>query len=102
VQHKESGYIMVMKKLEKTEHPNTFECKKEIEILRDLSHPNIISYIGACVKEGRLHPLIEYVNGGTFDQLLQDTTITLTWCQRVQFAIDIASGIKYLHEKGWL
>ena len=45
---------------------------------------------------------LQYVNGGSLENLLQDHSISLSWTVRVQLAKDIAVGVAYLHRNGIL
>lgn len=41
----------------------------------------------------------QYINGGNLEQLL-DSPVPLSWSTRIQLALDIARGLRYLHSKG--
>lgn len=41
----------------------------------------------------------QYINGGNLEQLL-DSPVLLSWSTRIQLALDIARGLRYLHSKG--
>lgn len=43
------------------------------------------------------HILQQYINGGGLDTLLTDTTIHLSWSDKIGFALDVAKGMEYLH-----
>ncbi|XP_033105078.1 uncharacterized protein LOC117107485 [Anneissia japonica] len=62
----------------------------------------LIRYLGACVKEGRIHPLLEYISGGTLEEVLANCSIDISWKQRIKFAVDIAEGMTYLHSQNVL
>ncbi|XP_003392081.2 PREDICTED: dual specificity testis-specific protein kinase 1-like, partial [Amphimedon queenslandica] len=61
------------------------------------------SYIGSCIHNGQLHPLTEFVNGGTLKSLIQDVEKNpFPREQRIQLSLDMAMGMEYLHDNGML
>jgi len=52
--------------------------KKEITILKQCRHPNIVGYIGSYIKEGDLWLIMEYCSAGSLADILKVTKQCLT------------------------
>uniref|UniRef100_A0AAQ6AB49 Protein kinase domain-containing protein n=1 Tax=Amphiprion ocellaris TaxID=80972 RepID=A0AAQ6AB49_AMPOC len=68
--------------------------------LRIFSHPNILPVLGACQSPPSPHPIIitHYMPYGSLYNILhQGTTLVVDQSQAVKFALDIASGMAFLH-----
>eukprot|EP00049_Salpingoeca_infusionum_P014914 m.285555 g.285555 ORF g.285555 m.285555 type:complete len:732 (+) comp15776_c0_seq12:482-2677(+) len=75
--------------------PTTPGFEREVDVLRSLSHPNIISFIAAVPHP---HPIVmtAFCNGGTLYSFLHSESklYSLKWAQ--DRAIEIAKGMEYL------
>ncbi|XP_071947826.1 dual specificity testis-specific protein kinase 1-like [Antedon mediterranea] len=94
--------VMAVKIIKSKDRVDQQNMLRELELMNRLSHPKIVRYLGACVKEARIHPLLEYISGGTLEEVLANCSIDISWKQRIQFALDIAEGMTYLHSEGVL
>nr|XP_043611700.1 uncharacterized protein LOC122583349 [Erigeron canadensis] len=72
----------------------------EIELLSKCKHPNIVSLIGFCNEETEMILVYEYATNGSLEAYLgkNDNITNLTWDKRIKISIDIAHGLRYLHE----
>ncbi|UXI17697.1 hypothetical protein NH340_JMT03640 [Sarcoptes scabiei] len=120
VTHLPTGKIMVLKM---NKNPtNRGNALKEIELLNRLNHRNIVAFMGTVVHEGALHPLLEYINGGTLEQLVskffnRSETMSLKLEYRtnspkvhhlknvdqtfIKLMRDVCRGMSYLHSNGY-
>jgi serine/threonine protein kinase len=76
--------------------------EKEVQLMSSLHHPNIVMFLGASIVLPELCMLLEYCGHGCLmDFLVNDADhkipITMDLC--VKFDIDVARGVKYLHER---
>ena len=46
--------------------------------------------------------ILQYMNGGALEQLIQDLAVPLPMSLRLKLALDIARGMDYLHRHGML
>ncbi|XP_061722968.1 uncharacterized protein LOC133529288, partial [Cydia pomonella] len=97
VTHRDTGEVMVLKQLYRLDEGAQRNFLKEVAVLRSLSHPNVLRFIGVLYRDKRLHLVTEYVAGGTLYNLIQDTSTELSWTERVRLARDVAGGVGYLH-----
>ena len=71
----------------------------EIELMRELGHPNIIEYLGAQQTSGHLDILMEYVPGGSLHSHLKKFGAFDEPLIRL-YTRQILSGLEYLHNHG--
>jgi len=77
------------------------ELANELRILRSLQHPNIVSFLGACVEAevGDLALILELVEGPTVHDYVLDSKAVPSYVERYALVMGICSGLCYLHRQ---
>ena len=68
----------------------------QVEICCDLAHPNLVTMLGFATKP-ELLLMQELMEGSSIDQLLYTEKWKPTTPQILKVALDVASGMDYLH-----
>lgn len=71
--------------------------RQEAKLFSMLQHPNIIKLEGVCLEEPNLCLVMEYARGGTLNRALTGRRIPPHIL--VNWAVQIARGMQYLHEE---
>ncbi|CCW64280.1 unnamed protein product [Phytomonas sp. EM1] len=72
---------------------------KELSLMRQLDHPNIVKYLGEEIDDSCIRIYMEYVSAGSISSLLR-TFGSFQERQVVNFTRQILRGVAYLHSKG--
>ncbi|KAL1944514.1 hypothetical protein VTO73DRAFT_2944 [Trametes versicolor] len=72
--------------------------EREIELLRDLQHENIVQYHSSCIDDDHLNIFLEYVPGGSVTSLLRnygafEEPLVRNWVRQILL------GLNYLHSR---
>ncbi|XP_059663249.1 serine/threonine-protein kinase EDR1 isoform X2 [Cornus florida] len=78
---------------------NMMDFCNEISILSRLRHPNVILFLGACIKPPRLSMITEYMEMGSLYYLihLSGQKKKLSWRRRLKMLRDICRGLMCIH-----
>ncbi|XP_048580890.1 atrial natriuretic peptide receptor 1 isoform X2 [Nematostella vectensis] len=90
--------LVAVKKLRKTHVYLDRTVLLELKEVRDIQHPNINPFIGACVDTPNIWILTQYCNKGSLQDVLNNDSLKLDWMFQISFASDIARGMLYLHK----
>ncbi|KAH1260388.1 LysM domain receptor-like kinase 4 [Glycine max] len=73
------------------------DVSKEIELLSKVNHSNVIRLSGVCFNGGYWYLVYEYAANGYLSDWINIKGKFLSWTQRIQIALDVATGLDYLH-----
>lgn len=72
--------------------------RREIQITKQMQHPNIIRYLADGISQGAPFLAIEYVDGGTLDELIRNAHLgRLDLAQAVPLFIQLLEAVAYMH-----
>ncbi|KAK1401629.1 Mitogen-activated protein kinase kinase kinase NPK1 [Heracleum sosnowskyi] len=75
------------------------ELEEEVKLLKNLSHPNIVRYLGTVKEEEALNILLEFVSGGSISSLLGKFGSFPEAVIRM-YTKQLLLGLDYLHKNG--
>eukprot|EP00002_Diphylleia_rotans_P031219 TRINITY_DN6477_c0_g1_i6.p1 TRINITY_DN6477_c0_g1~~TRINITY_DN6477_c0_g1_i6.p1 ORF type:complete len:1093 (+),score=163.52 TRINITY_DN6477_c0_g1_i6:121-3399(+) len=93
------GVEVAIKKLTSAaiEKGSLVDFKQEISVMVGLRHPNILLYMGACFHPQMTCLVCEFMEKGSLYDVLMDEMRPLSYQTKVQYLLDIAKGMQYLH-----
>jgi tRNA A-37 threonylcarbamoyl transferase component Bud32 len=73
--------------------------REEAALLAELRHPNVVLFIGACVRSPNVCIVTEWIRKGSLRDVLADGSVKLPWPTRLGVVKGIALGLAYLHSQ---
>lgn len=73
------------------------DLRKELKLMRDLSHPNLCAFVGAVIENPNISILNEYCPRGSLQDILENDEIKLDDMFVASMTSDIIKGVIYLH-----
>lgn len=97
---KETGAIVAVKIIPLTDNDEIESIQKEIAILRDCNHPNIVKYYGSCRAPDALWIAMEYCAGGSVSDVMHALGRPLEEGMIAYICGEALKGLTYLHSTG--
>ncbi|XP_041008371.1 probable serine/threonine-protein kinase PIX7 isoform X2 [Juglans microcarpa x Juglans regia] len=94
-----TGLTVAVKILNHDGHQGHKEWLAEIDLLGDLSHPNLVKLIGFCIEDDQRLLVYEFMPRGSLENHLFRRSLPLPWSIRMKIALGAAKGLAFLHEE---
>ena len=94
--------IRVAVKKPKTGTASTNKYHKEVELLKQLSHPKIIQLYAVCTKEEPIYIITELMKHGSLLDYLRGDGHSLKLSQLIDMGAQVAAGMAYLEDKNYV
>lgn len=75
------------------------ELRAEVEVITELSHPRIVTFVGACLEPAQIALVTKLAPGGNLHQALHVKHRKLKRYERFSLATQLLEGVQYLHER---
>lgn len=90
------GNLVAVKNIQKAKVNLDRDVLLELKEMKDLTHPNINTFVGACVDPGNICILTQYCNKGSLQDVLHNDNLKLDWMFKMSIASDVARGMNFL------
>jgi len=82
---------------QKQDEAQRIDFRAEVAVLSEARHPNVVLFIGACMRAPDVCIVTEWVSDGNLRDLLAQPSVKITWSAKLGIVRGIALGLDYLH-----
>jgi serine/threonine protein kinase len=93
------GRVVAIKTIAVKDDKELVLIRREISLLRECDHGNIVELIGVSKKDEALLLVTEFLDRGELYKVLLDESVEIDWPLRLKVAQDVASGLAHVHSK---
>ncbi|MBX6313907.1 MAG: protein kinase [Isosphaeraceae bacterium] len=76
--------------------------RREMEVLKDLRHPNIVAFYGMHEEDGQFSLIMEYVDGRNARQWVEALREPLPVATAARIGVQLLAALEYAHRKGYV
>lgn len=71
--------------------------KREMTLMSHHSHPNLLRFLGACMKPGHYAFVTEMAPRGCLFKLINSPHLAVSFLRKIGIAQQVAAGVQWLH-----
>lgn len=75
---------------------------REIEVMKSLTHPNVVRLIDHGCRGGTFYFVMEYCDGGSLQDLLDNRGRPISEAEVLPIAMDVLEGMAHAHDSGYI
>ena len=92
-------YILKVLSIEVKDRVSLTRFIREVDICRNIRHPNVVSVVDAGEFEGRRYLVLEYVEGQSLMDRLEERGF-LPWAEALDILLQVCKGLAVFHDMG--
>ncbi|KAI8821866.1 kinase-like domain-containing protein [Fimicolochytrium jonesii] len=98
----ETGQVAAIKRipLADRKEQGVTDLMQEVELLKSLTHTNIVKYLGFLLDENYLNIILEYMECGSLQSVMKKYNLLIPEKLAAVYSEDILRGLTYLHAQG--
>ncbi|MQM12470.1 hypothetical protein Taro_045394 [Colocasia esculenta] len=91
--------IVAVKRLDRMAEEGEREFQREVRAIGRIHHRNLARLLGFCNEGAHRMLVYDYMSKGSLADVLFKAEVRPGWEERVRIALDVASGLRYLHDE---
>ncbi|KAF7010873.1 hypothetical protein CFC21_025238 [Triticum aestivum] len=89
--------VVAVKRSQRVDQSQVEQFVNELVILSQVTHKNVVQLLGCCLEAEVPLLVYEFISNGALFHHLHNTSIPMSWEDRLRTAVETASALAYLH-----